>query len=287
VDEGPVSEPAPAKINLFLRVRGRRPDGYHDLDTLIQPITLADGVRVRWADGLSLAVAGDRAGEAPRGEENLALRAARRLAQACGGRRGAAILLAKRIPVAAGLGGGSADAAAVLRALDRLWGCGLGPSGLAEVALDLGSDVPALVHGGAVLVRGRGEDLEPMATPRTWWALLPSDAGVAAAEAYRWWDQAGGSTGPDPSALLGSLAAVDPTALGGTLFNDLQAGVEAHRPDVTEARERLLEAGALGAVMCGSGPTVAGLARDGQHADELAAAVGGVAVSSMSGPPPP
>jgi 4-diphosphocytidyl-2C-methyl-D-erythritol kinase len=105
-----------------------------------------------------------------------------------------------------------------------------------------------------VLVRGRGEDLEPMATPRTWWALLPSDAGVAAAEAYGWWDQAGGSTGPDPSAFLESLAAGDPTALGGTLFNDLQDGVEAHRSDVAEARERLLEAGALGAVMCGSGP---------------------------------
>jgi 4-diphosphocytidyl-2-C-methyl-D-erythritol kinase len=286
VDEGPVSEPAPAKLNLFLRVRGRRPDGYHDLETLIQPITLADGVQVRRAEGLSLGVAGERVREVPPDEDNLALGAARALAAVCGGGEGASILLVKRIPVAAGLGGGSADAAATLRALDRLWGCGLGPARLARVGLELGSDVPALVHGGPVLVRGRGEEVDPVETPRTWWVLVPSAFGVAAGEAYGWWGEEGGRSGPDPEPFLEALGSGDPEAFGGLLFNDLERGVTARHPEVGQARERLLAAGALGSVMCGSGPTVAGLVRDGAHAEGLAAAVEGLAVSSMSGRPP-
>jgi 4-diphosphocytidyl-2-C-methyl-D-erythritol kinase len=286
VADGPVSEPASAKINVFLRVMGRRPDGYHDLETLIQPVTLADGVQVRRSEGLSLAISGERVREVPPGEENLVLRAARALSAVCGAPAGAAILLVKRIPVAAGLGGGSADAAAALRALDRLWGCGLGAARLAQVGLELGSDVPALIHGGPALVRGRGEQVERVATPRTWWVLMPSDFGVGAGEAYAWWDEAGGVTGPDPEPLLHALGSGDPAAFGGSLFNDLEPGVLAHHPQAGEARERLLSAGALGSVMCGSGPTMAGVARDGAHADEIAAAVGGLAVSSMSGPPP-
>jgi 4-diphosphocytidyl-2-C-methyl-D-erythritol kinase len=286
VADGPVSEPALAKVNVFLRVLGRRPDGYHDLETLIQPVTLADGVQVRRSEGLSLAISGDRVREVPPGEENLVLRAARALSAVCGEPAGADILLVKRIPVAAGLGGGSADAAAALRALDRLWGCGLGEARLAQVGLELGSDVPALIHGGPALVRGRGEQVERVATPRTWWVLVPSNLGVAAGEAYAWWDQAGGVTGPDPAPSLHALGSGDPAALGGVLFNDLEPGVVANHAQAGEARERLLSAGALGSVMCGSGPTMAGLARDGAHADEIAAAVGGLAVSSMSGPPP-
>lgn len=154
----PVSEPAPAKVNLFLRVLGRRDDGFHDIETLILPVTLADGVRAAYREqGFGLAIAGERAGAVPGDAANLVVRAAEALARATGERRGARLMLAKRIPVGSGLGGGSADAAAALRALDRLWGWGLGTDRLVEVAAEVGSDVPPLVPGLPVLVSGRGD----------------------------------------------------------------------------------------------------------------------------------
>lgn len=275
-----IREPAPAKVNLFLRVLGRRDDGYHEIETLIQPITLADGVQARPGDGLRLAVGGERAGEVPTGEENLVLRAALALRAACPEAGGARLLLVKRVPAAAGLGGGSADAAATLRALDDLWGCGLGRAGLEEVAAGVGSDVPALVGGGPALARGRGEKVEPVALPRTWWAVVLLPFGIRAAEAYAWWD-ADGETGPEAGPFLGSLSSGGPDRVGPLLFNDLEPPVCRRHPQVARAREALLEAGALGAVMCGSGPTVAGLARDGPHAEALAAATGGMAVASV------
>jgi 4-diphosphocytidyl-2-C-methyl-D-erythritol kinase len=278
----PVSEPAPAKLNVFLRVLGLRDDGFHDIETLVQPVTLADGIRAAHRDvGFGLSVAGTGAGEVPQGPDNLVLRAARVLAQATGERRGANLFLAKRIPVAAGLGGGSADAAATLRALDRLWGWGLGVDGLADVAIEIGSDVAALLPGGPVLARGRGELVEPVAVGRTWWVLLSQEFGVSAAEAYGWWDGDSGVWGPDPGALLDALGAGDPVTTGSLLFNDLEAPVAARHPEVLRAREALTAAGALGVVMSGSGPTVAGLARDGAHAEELARAAGGMAVGSV------
>jgi 4-diphosphocytidyl-2-C-methyl-D-erythritol kinase len=282
----PVTEPAPAKLNLFLRVLGRRADGYHDVETLVQPVTLADGVRAAHREeGFGLTLAAELAERVPSGEDNLVLRAAGALADATGERRGANLLLVKRIPVAAGLGGGSADAAAALRALDRLWGWGLGVERLADIGAGVGSDVPALVHGGPVLARGRGERLERVGVPRTWWVLESFDEGLPAAEAYRWWDEDGSTTGPDPGPLVGALRAGDIERLGRLLSNDLEAPVAARRPDVAEARHRLASAGALATVMCGSGPTVAGLARDGAHAEEVAAATGGMVVSAITRPP--
>lgn len=278
----PVTEPAAAKLNPFLRVLGRRPDGFHDVETLVQPITLADGIRAAHRDhGFGLAMTGERAADIDP-EDNLVLRAAQALAEAMGERRGARLLVVKRIPVAAGLGGGSADAAATLRALDRLWGWGLGPAGLSEVAAGLGSDVPALLVGGAALARGRGDHVEPLPLAKTWWVLVFAPFGISSAEAYGWWDEEEASTGPDPASLLEALREGDADTVGGLLFNDLEGPVLRRRPRVAEARQRLLEAGALGAVLCGSGPTVAGLARDGAHADHLAGQVGGWAVASMN-----
>jgi 4-diphosphocytidyl-2-C-methyl-D-erythritol kinase len=278
----PVSEPAPAKLNVFLRVRGRRDDGYHQIETLVQPITLADGVRASHRDeGFGLTVAGDLAPDVPSGSENLVLRAARALAEETRESRGANLTLVKSIPVAAGLGGGSADAAATLRALDRLWGYGLPSELLSRVAADVGSDVPALVSGGPVLVGGRGERLENVTVARTWWVLTILGFGISAGDAYGWWDQDGEETGPDPVPLLEAVTVADPPALGPLLFNDLEGPVTTRHPEVGRAREGLLAAGAVGAVMCGSGPTVAGLARDGRHAEDLAAAVGGIAVGSL------
>jgi 4-diphosphocytidyl-2-C-methyl-D-erythritol kinase len=278
----PVSEPAPAKLNPVLRVLGKRDDGYHEIETLIQPITLADGVQAASApDGLELTVAGERAEDVPRGEDNIVVRAARALAGARGVRRGARLLLAKRIFVAAGLGGGSADAAATLRVLDRLWGLGMGVEGLAPVAAEIGSDVPALLPGGPVLARGRGEVVEPVNIPPTWWVLVPFTLGIPAADAYRWWDEAGAPSTAELSPLLDALRAGDLAEVGRRLGNDLQPGVVRRHPIVGEAVEGVLEAGALGAVVCGSGPTVAALARDGVHAEEVASKVGGYAVGSM------
>jgi 4-diphosphocytidyl-2-C-methyl-D-erythritol kinase len=282
----PVSEPAPAKVNLFLRVLGRRDDGFHDIETLILPVTLADGVRAAYREqGFGLAIAGERAGAVPGDAANLVVRAAEALARATGERRGARLMLAKRIPVAAGLGGGSADAAAALRALDRLWGWGLGTDRLVEVAVEVGSDVPSLVPGLPVVVSGRGERVERVDLPRSWWVLHTPPLEVAAADAYAWWDEDDGGTGPDPGVVIEAARAGDLEGLANLVFNDLERPVSRRHPEVVEATRRLLEAGALGALMCGSGPTVAGLCRDGAHAEEVSAGTGGIVVSTITRPP--
>lgn len=281
-----VREPASAKLNPFLRVLRRRRDGYHEIESLVQPITLADGVEARpGPEGVRLQVAGPLAEQVPTGSENLAVRAAEVALQRLRPvERGVSLLLVKRIPVAAGLGGGSSDAAATIRALVRLWGLEVPSERLLSIAAEVGSDVPALLRGGPVFARGRGERVEPVDAGRTWWILLTQPFGVSAADAYSWWDVDGGPTGPEPDALLGALRAGDPAEAGGLLFNDLEPIVAARHPEIRVARERLVGAGALGVVMCGSGPTVAGLARDGPHAEEIAAAVGGMVASSVSGP---
>jgi 4-diphosphocytidyl-2-C-methyl-D-erythritol kinase len=282
----PVSEPAPAKVNLFLRVLGRRDDGFHDIETLILPVTLADGVRAAYREqGFGLAIAGERAGAVPGDAANLVVRAAEALARVTGERRGARLMLAKRIPVAAGLGGGSADAAAALRALDRLWGWGLGIDRLVEVAAEVGSDVPSLVPGLPVLVSGRGERVERVDVPRSWWVLHAPSREVPAADAYDWWDEDDGGTGPDPGVVIEAAKAGDVEGLANLVFNDLERPVARRHPEVVEATRTLLEAGALGALMCGSGPTVAGLCRDGAHAEQVGAATGGIVVSTITRPP--
>lgn len=276
-----VTEPAPAKINPFLRALGKRDDGYHDIETLILPITLADGVQVVAADDLRLSIVGELAMEVPADEGNLALRAAIALRKRIDESHGAHLLLSKRIPVAAGLGGGSADAAATLRALDRLWGTGLGVEGLIEVASEVGSDVPALLYKTPVFARGRGEVVTPVDVPKTWWVLLAQPFNVSSGDAYRWWDEDGGQAGPHPAPLTEALKADDVETAAGRLFNGLEASVMSRHPQIAEARERLLGAGALGAVMSGSGPTVAGVARDPAHAEEVAKAVGGIVAASF------
>jgi 4-diphosphocytidyl-2-C-methyl-D-erythritol kinase len=276
-----VTEPAPAKLNLSLRVLGRRADGFHDIESVVVPVTLADGVRAMAAEKLSLEVAGERAGEVPRGDKNLVLRAAMALAEASGARGGARLLLSKRVPVAAGLGGGSADAAATLRALNDVWGCGFDEERLIEVAATVGSDVAALVPGGPVFVQGRGERVERLELQRTWWTVVPG-SGVSAADAYAWWDEDGGEVGPDPAPVVEAVRNGDLDAVAEYMRNDLEGPVGRRRPEVATGRERLLEAGAIGTIMCGSGPSLAGLARDGRHADEIAAAADGIAVASIS-----
>jgi 4-diphosphocytidyl-2-C-methyl-D-erythritol kinase len=261
---------APAKINVFLRVLSSREDGYHDLESLVVPISLGDRVTVERDDRLQVDVTGDGAGEVAPGGLNLALVAALALADACADAGGAKVRIEKAIPVAAGLGGGSADAAATLLALNELWGCGLDLATLANVAERVGSDVPALLVEGPVLMSGRGELLAPARCATFWWVVVHLGFGVRSPDAYRWWDEDGGSPGPDPEPVLAAAAAGEAERLGPLMFNDLERPVTARHPEIAAAKARLLELGALGATMTGSGSSVVGLAGDEPHAQELA-----------------
>jgi 4-diphosphocytidyl-2-C-methyl-D-erythritol kinase len=269
---GTVEVWAPAKINLFLRVLGLREDGYHELETLVAPISLADRLEIHAvADpaqfrtlSIQLTVTGDPAliRGVPVDESNLAFRAAAALADRASPKGFAEILLDKRVPSAAGLGGGSSDAAATLRVLNRMWGCGLDEEALLEVGASIGSDVPALLLAAervGTLARGRGELVKPFRLPPMRWALLTLPFGVRTADAFRWWDEDGGATGPDPAAVLRAAEGGPAEELGGLLFNDLEGPVARRHPVIGEAKRRLMEAGSVAAVMCGSGPSVAGL----------------------------
>ncbi len=283
-----VTRAAPAKLNVFLRVLGARDDGYHDLESLVLPISLADEVTVTEAETLDVIV--DAEIELSEGLDaggmNLSLVAALALAEACGGRiRGAEIRIAKRIPIAAGLGGGSADAAATLLGLNQLWGCDLDRDALLAIGERIGSDVPAMLTGGAVMMRGRGELIAPVHVVTTWWVVRPFGFPTRSPDAYRWWDDDGGTVGPDPGALVAAAESGNDELLGHALFNDLEGPVSRRHPEIAETKRAFLEAGALGAIMSGSGPTVVALARHMGHADRLARAVPGSFV--VSGPPQP
>ncbi len=279
-----VTVPAYAKLNVFLRVLGRRDNGYHDVETVLLPVDLVDTVAVERAADLELEVDGPHASviTAPI-DANLACVAARTLAQRAGIQPRALIRIAKHIPVAAGLGGGSADAAATLRGLNELWGCGLDQTQLAEVAAAVGEDVPGLLAGGAVFADGRGSHVTPVHAATTWWVVKPFGFPVRTAEAYSWWDDEP-TSGPDPGVLIAALEAGNVALLGPSLFNDLQQPVARRHAPVTEAIDALLEAGAVGAVMTGSGPTVVALARHLGHAASIAEAVPGSFL--VSGPVP-
>ncbi len=283
-----VTRRAHAKINIFLRVLARRDDGYHDVETVVLPISMHDVVTVTAADSLTVEVAGEHADGAPVDpRSNLAGRAAAALAALLGRGPAATVALHKRVPVAAGLGGGSADAAATLHALDELWASDVPAEALAGLGAELGADVPAMLVGEPVLATGRGERLTPVHAAATWWVLMPFPFGVSAADAYDWWDAAP-STGPDPGVLIAALETGDVELLGDGLFNDLQPAIVDRHQDVGAAIAAFLEAGALGAFVSGSGPTVAALARHIAHAETLAAALPGshiVSAPPIVGPP--
>jgi 4-diphosphocytidyl-2-C-methyl-D-erythritol kinase len=280
VSPGAIRVQAHAKVNLALRVLRQRADGVHDLESLVTPVSLADDVDVEPHEHVRLEVTGPAplVSGVPVDETNLAFRAAVALAHACPSAKGATIRVGKRIPVAAGLGGGSADAAAALRALDELWGCALGPRELAEAAAHVGSDVPALVRGGAVVVRGPGALVEPATVRPVHLVLLPLGFPVTAGDAYRWRDEDGGVPGPPIEPVVQAAGRNDLDGLAAGMANDLEGPVERRHPEVGAARDRLLAAGAVGAMMSGSGPTVFGLCRDETHAGEVASAIGPAAL---------
>jgi 4-diphosphocytidyl-2-C-methyl-D-erythritol kinase len=292
----------PAKINLQLAVGPLRPDGYHGLVTVFHAIGLFDMVSVTAAEADSVAVTGEGAGQVPADGGNLALRAVRALRAVVAAQAGpgVAVTINKRIPVAAGLAGGSADAAAALVACNELWRAGLPVRELCEVAAGVGSDVAFAVLGGTAVGRGRGERLTPALMPaaRYHWVLAFADGALSTPEVYGTLDrlraadgEAGEAAEPELSTeLMTALRAGDVERLGRSLSNDLQAPAISLFPALRKTLEAGREFGALGALVSGSGPTCLFLARGPRHATDLAVALSGAGVcrtvTRASGPVP-
>jgi 4-diphosphocytidyl-2-C-methyl-D-erythritol kinase len=268
---GGVEVLAPAKLNLFLEILGRRPDGYHEIESLMVAVNLFDrlsltddpsGVITLRCDDPSM----------PTGSDNLVVKAAERLKTATGCPRGASIELHKAIPAQAGLAGGSSDAAATLAALDRLWNLRTPPDRLDALAGDLGSDVAFFLHTPAAVCRGRGERVEALPLRQSWhFVLVCPPVGLSTAEVYR---RLTPPERPRPiEPVLETLAHDGPDALGRSLFNRLQPTAELICPALARVRDALAEIGPphlAGRLMSGSGSAYFGLARDRDAADDAA-----------------
>ena len=271
---------SPAKINLHLGVGAVRDDGFHPLDTVYQAVGLVDDVTVSDADTLDVSlVAADHVdgGGVPLGEDNIVVRAASALAAHHGREPRVAVRIAKEIPVAGGMAGGSADAAATLVALDRLWDLGTPDEDLLAIAAELGSDVPFALVGGTAHGHGRGELVEPVPDPATWWwVVVPSSVGLSTPEVYRHFDRLfpdAPATPPPAHALLRALSSGDPLALAAALHNDLEAPAVDLRPELGALLEHGESEGALRGLLSGSGPTCLFLCEDADAARTLAVAL--------------
>lgn len=276
---------APAKVNLHLSVGQTRADGFHDLTTVFQAVGLYDDVELTRAEALSVSVTGEDADQVPLDATNLAVRAVRLIAERTGNDPAVQITIRKGIPVAGGCAGGSADAAAALVGCDALWGTGLSKDELAALGARLGSDVPFALHGGTALGTGRGEQLTPVLGQGAFsWVLALSAGGLSTPAVYGQLDKQR-ETGPvgvvrNPADVLSALRRGDAVALGRALVNDLQSAALALKPALRLLLDTGRDLGALGAVVSGSGPTVALLARDEGHAVALAASLAGQGVCS-------
>lgn len=254
----PVRRTAHAKVNLFLEVLGKRPDGYHDVATLMAKVDLADELTFEPTDGLALAC---DVPELDCGPANLVMRAAERLQQETGCRLGARIGLEKKIPWAAGLGGGSSDAAATLSGLNELWRLGLSVAELMRIGGTVGSDVPFFLGGTAAWCTGRGEIVEPAAVGRDLSLVLVKPAvGLSTAEVF------GRVRVPESprsgEAARAALEAGDVEALGRSLFNRLEEAAVGLSDEVREWRDRLSGLDQVGVLMSGSGSSLFALFRN-------------------------
>jgi 4-diphosphocytidyl-2-C-methyl-D-erythritol kinase len=289
--DGAVVARAPAKVNVHLAVGPLRSDGFHELRTVYLAVSLFDTVTVRPGDGLSLTVTGEGTtgsgpDAVPTDRRNLVWRAAELLAERAGVPADAAITIDKSIPAAAGLAGGSADAAAALVALDALWATHATRGELTALAARLGSDVPFSLLGGVALGSGRGEQLSPVLARRRWdWVLGIAGEGLSTPAVYAELDRlrAAGRvpdgeelSSPDP--VIAALRSGPVPALAAALGNDLQPPALSLRPDLRRALRAATGAGAAAAVVSGSGPTVAALAEDEESAVRLTAALAGEGV---------
>jgi 4-diphosphocytidyl-2-C-methyl-D-erythritol kinase len=267
---------APAKINLCLGVGPVREDGYHPLATVYQAIGLYDEVVLRPAEVDDLTVSGDGVAvdEVPLDESNLVLRAVRLLAEHHEEELTVAVHLRKRIPVAGGLAGGSADAAAALVGADTLFDLHTPREELLELAARLGSDVPFCILGGTAMGSGRGELVAPVMTRgEYWWVVVPDSGGLSTPAIYSEFDRLNeGRRVPEPEVpdeLLAGLRAGDTERLGAVLENDLQAAALSVRPDLGELLAAGRIASAHGALVSGSGPTTVFLCESPAHAQRV------------------
>lgn len=272
---------APAKINLTLRVGRPRPDGFHPLATVYQAISLYEEVVAAPADPgvIEVRVTGEGADQVPVDDRNLAYRAARLLARRMAERPGVSLVINKSVPVAAGLAGGSADAAATLLACSVLWELDLDHRALLPLAAELGSDVPFALLGGTAVGSGRGESVAPaLARGSYHWVLAFADRGLSTPAVYRRYDELG-PTPPDPfevpAGLMNALRSGDPEQLGAQLINDLQAPAVDLMPSLRKLLAAAEEYQALGVVVSGSGPTVAFLTGSEGDAIDLTVALSG------------
>ncbi len=294
VPTGSVTVQAPGKLNLYFAVGDRRADGCHDLTTVFHALSLVDEVTLRDADVLSVQVTGEGADHLPTDERNRAWQAAELMADHVGRAPDVAITVDKFIPVAGGMAGGSADAAAVLVGLNALWELALPRRDLHTLAAQLGSDVPFALHGGTALGAGRGEQSATVLGSDTFhWVLALADSGLATAAVFAELDRlraAGKASAPldEPEPVLTALASGDPHQLAPLLGNDLQAAAVSLDPVLRRTLPAGVEAGALAGLVSGSGPTCAFLCVSDESAvdvaTELAAAGICRAVRVASGP---
>ena len=278
-----VTATAPGKINVCLRVGPLRDDGYHDVATIFQAVSLVEEVTATDSDTFSVSFTGpiDTSGLTV-DESNLVLRAARAVAAAANYSGAASIEVIKRVPIAGGMGGGSADAAATLVAVDALWGTNLGMATLTEIAATLGADVPFALHGGTALGVGRGDILSPvLAKAEFHWVLVLNDDGLSTPHVFRQLDRHRNEHSIDietvpveptiDAELLQALRSGDARALAEYLRNDLQAAALQLKPELGAVLEFGETHGALAGIVSGSGPTIALLVANEDDAQSLAA----------------
>jgi 4-diphosphocytidyl-2-C-methyl-D-erythritol kinase len=267
-----------AKLNLHLRVGGRRRDGYHDIDTILCGIDLFDElefgapsegivtVDVSPGDGIDPATL-------PQPAENLVSIAAAALAERGAGDRRVAVKLEKNVPIGAGLGGGSANAAGALIALNEMWKLELDAAALSSIAQTIGSDVPYCLVGGTARATSRGERVTRVSvTTDMCFVLGVSKQPLSTHNVYAAWDKVGVS-GPDSTAMTRALGAGDVEQVAKLLHNDLEPPAFSIRPELSDRKAAMTEAGALGSAMSGSGPTIFGVARDSNHAASIGASL--------------
>ncbi|MEV6754736.1 4-(cytidine 5'-diphospho)-2-C-methyl-D-erythritol kinase [Streptomyces sp. NPDC051214] len=283
----------PAKVNVQLAVGAARPDGFHDLANVFLAVGLYDDVTVTPAQELRITCSGPGAEQVPLDRTNLAARAAELLAARHGRSAGVHIHIAKDIPVAGGMAGGSADGAGALVACDALWGTEASRDELLDICAELGSDVPFSLVGGAALGTGRGEKLETLEVGGTFhWVFAVADGGLSTPAVYREFDRlTPDAPAPQASpALLDALRAGDAEALAGAVSNDLQPAALSLFPSLVDTLAAGTGAGALAALVSGSGPTTAFLAADAESARRIAGALtasGTCRTARVAGSPAP
>lgn len=267
-----------AKVNLFLRVVGRRRDGYHELETILHGIGLADDISITpTSDGLVdvvMAVEGAAMDGLPALEQNTVYIAAQLLIERGAKNEGVRVDVTKRIPIGAGLGGGSGNSAGAIVMLAEMWKMDLDRAELLEIAALVGADVPYCIDGGTALATSRGEDLTSLPSPETMWFVLGiSRPPLLTVRVYEAFDDLGYESEAQAAPMTMAIGAGDVEGVASLLHNDLEAAAFGLRPDLVAKKEAMISAGALGSLMSGSGPTILGIARDEGHAHAVAGAV--------------